>query len=187
MMRQIVNTTQRLTGAAACCFATAGVFLEACRHNRNGGRRMGRKAKSRLGAVLSIELVMAMPILLVVLLALVEFGTLLMASQGVNAAAHVGAREAALAGSKDALVLSAVQNATATYPWQSFSTTQVYINGTLISLNDGTDQLANAASGDLISVTVSVPMVKAAPDLLKFVGITLGANQLTNTYVTRKE
>lgn len=190
MMRQIVNTTQRLTGAVACCFATAGVFLEACRHNRNTGRRvgrMGRKAKSRLGAVLSIELVMVMPILLVVLLALVEFGTLLMASQGVNAAAHVGAREASLAGSRDALVLSAVQNATATYPWKTFSTTQVYINGTLISLNDGTDQLANAASGDLISVTVSVPMVNAAPDLLKFVGITLGTNQLTNTYVTRKE
>lgn len=186
MMRQIVNMIDNSAEGCRAALQLAGKILAGGRHNRTGMRK-GRKAKSRLGAVLSIELVMAMPILLVVLLALVEFGTLLMASQGVNAAAAVGTREASLAGSRDALVQQALANAIDTYPWKTSATTTVFINGQQISLTDGTDNLAAARSGDLISVTVSVPMTAAAPNLLSFVGISLGSNQLTNTYVTRKE
>ncbi len=185
-MRQILNMTKPNGAARSLAEQNLSTFFPAARHNRNN-RNIRQRAKSRLGAVLSIELVMALPILLAVLLALVEFGTLLMASQAVNAAAHVGAREAALAGSRDGLVVSAIQNATSSYQWQADAQTTVYINGTLVSLSDGNDNLANATSGDLISVTVSVPMNRAAPDLLKFVGIGLGSNELTNTYVTRKE
>lgn len=185
-MRQILNMTKPSAEPRSLTEQNLSTFFPMPRHNRNN-RHNRRHAKMRLGAVLSIELVMALPILLAVLLALVEFGTLLMASQAVNAAAHVGAREAALAGSRDGLVLSAIQNATSSYQWQADAQTTVYINGTLVSLSDASDSLANARSGDLISVTVSVPMNRAAPDLLNFVGIGLGTNELTNTYVTRKE
>lgn len=151
-----------------------------------------RRSQRRIGAVLSIELVMALPILFSILLATIEFGILLMASQGVNAAAHVGTREAALAGSTDAQVNTAVQNSLNSWSWKAQATTQLYINGSPRSLTDGFDDLAAARSGDLLSVTVTVRMIDAAPNLLTFVGITLAPTVsdpkiLTNTYVTRKE
>ena len=47
--------------------------------------------------------------------------------------------------------------------------------------------LLNAPSGSIVSVTVNVESDQAAPDLLKYFGISLMNKELTTTYVTRKE
>ncbi len=143
-----------------------------------------RRQRSRLGAALSIELIMVLPILLVLLLAIVEFGILLMNSQGVAAATNHGAREAALASSTRASVEGAIDAALARYTWRNNREVLLFVNGAA----DPTGALLAAApSGTRVSVTVNVPMDKAAPDLLTFFGISIAGKELSTTYVTFKE
>lgn len=152
--------------------------------------RRTRKGRNRTGAALSLELIMVMPILLLVLLATVEFGILLMSSQGVGAAAAVGSRNAALPSSSRASVVSAVDTALSGYIWKNFRQVEVFVDSGSGFQKDtpvpGT-LLANAPSGSVVSVTVNVEMDEAAPDLLKYFGISLNGKYLTTTYVTRKE
>ena len=54
-------------------------------------------------------------------------------------------------------------------------------------VKDNGPVLQNAPSGAVVSVTVNVPMNDAAPDLLKYFGISTAGKDLTTTYVTRKE
>jgi hypothetical protein len=138
----------------------------------------------RRGNVLSIELVMVVPMLLVIVLAFVEFGILLMASQGVGAAANSGAREAALPSASAASVQGAVQSALAGWVWQGRHNVLIFVNNQKDV--DGS-LLAGATTGDWISVTVSVPMNDAAPDLLRYFGISIANKELRTTYATRKE
>jgi hypothetical protein len=144
-----------------------------------------KQARRRKGAVLSIELVMVLPILLVVLLASVEFGILLMATQGVGAAANVGARAAALPSSSRARVEAAVNAALDGWVWQDEHEVVIFVNNNRVTPTD--DYLASAVTGDVVSVTVNVPMDQAAPDLLRYFGISIAGKELTTTYVTRKE
>jgi Flp pilus assembly protein TadG len=146
--------------------------------------------RSRKGAVLSLELIMVMPILLMVLLATVEFGILLMSSQGVGAAAAVGSRNAALPSSSRASVVSAVDSALVGYVWKNTRQIEVFVDSGAGFVKDtavpGT-LLQNAPSGSVVSVTVNVEMDNAAPDLLKYFGLSLNNKYLRTTYVTRKE
>jgi hypothetical protein len=149
-----------------------------------------RRRHRRLGAVLSVELVLVLPILLIVLLAFVEFGLLLMASQGVGASANLGAREAALASSTEVSVVSAVDDALAGWVWKGKHELVIFVDtgsGPVKVVFGGPDEIAAAPSGSEISVTVNVPMTQAAPDLLRYFGISLDGKELTTTYVTRKE
>jgi Flp pilus assembly protein TadG len=146
--------------------------------------------RRRRGAVLSLELIMVMPVLLMVLLATVEFGILLMSSQGVGAAAAVGSRNAALPSSTRATVVAAVDSALVGYVWKNTREVEVFVDSGSGFVKDtpmpGT-LLANAPSGSIVSVTVNVEMDNAAPDLLKYFGLSLNNKYLTTTYVTRKE
>lgn len=148
------------------------------------GASLRRLRRQRLGAALSIELIMVLPILLIMLLAIVEFGILLMNSQGVAAAANLGTREAALASSTRVSVEAAVDAALARYDWGMQREVLLFVNGA----PDPTGTLlADAPSGTRVSVTVNVPMDKAAPDLLKTFGVTIAGKELSTTYVTLKE
>jgi Flp pilus assembly protein TadG len=153
-------------------------------------KQITKNRRSRTGAVLALELIMVMPILLMVLLATVEFGILLMSSQGVGAAAAHGSRNAALPSSSRASVVSAVNSALSGYIWQSKAEVVVFVDSGGGFVKDtpvpGT-LLANAPSGSIVSVTVNVKMNDAAPDLLKYFGISVATKSLTTTYVTRKE
>jgi Flp pilus assembly protein TadG len=142
--------------------------------------------KFRKGAVLSVELVMVLPILLFVLLAFIEFGLMLMSQQGLAAASSLGARQAALTGATEASVVTTIDNALSGWSWKPNREIVVLVNGSIIAL-DGSDQIANAPTGAVISVSVNVPTDKAAPNLLKWIGIDTDGKDLTTTYVTRKE
>jgi Flp pilus assembly protein TadG len=144
-----------------------------------------RRVHRRRGVALSVELVMALPILLAVLFAIVEFGLLLQSNQGVIVAASFGSREAALPGADYASVVNAVDQATQGYKWQLQTEVAIYVNG--VKDTGSNDLLQNAVTGDVVLVTVSLPMEHGAPDALKFVGYTLVGRELTSTFVTRRE
>lgn len=149
-----------------------------------------RRSSRRRGVALSVELVMVLPILFAVLLATVEFGILLMASQGLAAAANIGAREAALPSADYASVTTAVQTALDGYVWKTDPQLEVsiFVNG---NIDRGPlfppEELAAAITGDVVSVVVSIPMDRVAPDALKFVGISIAGRELRSTFVTRRE
>ncbi len=142
--------------------------------------------RNRKGAVLSVELVMVLPILLFVLLAFIEFGLMLMSQQGLAAASSLGARHAALTWSTEATTQAVVDNALSGWSWKPNRELVVLVNGSKIVLG-GSDEIYNAPTGTIISVSVNVPTDKAAPNLLKWIGIDTAGKDLTTTYVTRKE
>jgi hypothetical protein len=142
---------------------------------------------SRKGAVLSVELVMVLPILLFVLLAFIEFGLMLMSQQGLAAASSLGARQAALTGATETSVTATVDNALTGWSWKANRELVVLVDGVKIDPFVGPDQIANAPTGSVISVSVNVKTDKAAPNLLKWIGIDTAGKDLTTTYVTRKE
>jgi Flp pilus assembly protein TadG len=152
---------------------------------RAGGKPASRN-NSRKGAVLSVELVMVLPILLFVLLAFIEFGLMLMSQQGLAAASSLGARQAALTGATEASVTTTVDNALTGWSWKPYRELVVLVNDSKITLG-GTDEILNAPTGSVISVSVNVKTDKAAPNLLKWIGIDTAGKDLTTTYVTRKE
>ncbi len=155
-------------------------------HTLHNPSPLRERTARRKGAVLSIELVMVLPILLVIVLAFVEFGILLMATQGVGAAANVGARAAALPSSTRASVVSAVDGALTGWIWKGQHEVVIFVNNTAVTALTP-DHLANAATGSVVSVTVNVEMDAAAPDLLRYFGISIAGKEITTTYVTRKE
>jgi hypothetical protein len=133
--------------------------------------------KTRRRGALTIELVMVLPVVLLVLLAIVEISLLLVAGQAVSAAAGVGAREATMPGATRATVEQAVAHSL--QPWKfGPRIDEVRIDPPFVSL---------VAPGKPVTVTVSVDAAAAAPDLLKYIGISLSGHKLSTTYVARKE
>jgi Flp pilus assembly protein TadG len=134
--------------------------------------------------VLTLELLLTLPILLLVMLAIIEFGILLVSSQAVSAAAAIGAREATLPSATPESVTTAVEKALA--GWRFVSTLEpvkIEVNGE----PETTLPLEDAITGDSVAVTVCVDSVAAAPNLLKYVGITLEGKKTCSTIVMRKE
>jgi len=127
--------------------------------------------------MLTLELVLALPILLLVVLAAIEFSILLMGNQAISAAAAIGAREASMPGATPQRVQVAVRRALK--PWR--------FAGKIDPVVLDPPQPAQVPSGQPVSVTVRVRSLEVAPDLLKFVGVSLAGQQLSSTYVARKE
>jgi Flp pilus assembly protein TadG len=127
-------------------------------------------------ATVAVELLLALPVLLAVLLGVVEFSLLLVARQELVTASREGARVAAQGGAQTD-VIQAVQQFLGAGNLSSATITAV--------LTDGMGQ--PLASGQPVSVTVSLPATKAAPDLLKFIGFSIGGETLTAQTIMRKE
>lgn len=136
-----------------------------------------RAVAFRRRGVLSLEMILVLPILLIVVLATVEFGMLLASGQAVNAAASVGAREATLPGATPAKVQDAVRRAVASWRFAN------RLDAVQISPAHPQD----ARTGDPVKVTVSVDSLAAAPNLLRFVGVSLKGQKLSASFVLRKE
>jgi Flp pilus assembly protein TadG len=127
-------------------------------------------------ATVAVELLLALPVLLAVLLGVVEFSLLLVARQELVTASREGARVAAQGGAQTD-VIQAVQQFLGAGNLSSATITAV--------LTDAMGQ--PLASGQPVSVTVSLPATKAAPDLLKFIGFSIGGETLTAQTIMRKE
>jgi Flp pilus assembly protein TadG len=150
----------------------------------NNRRQLRPHRPSARGGVLTLELMLALPILLLVALATIEFGILLVSAQAVNAAAAVGAREATLPSATPESVTVAVEKALKGWKFfPSLDPVKIEVNGE----SDATMPLADAATGDSVAVTVCVDATAAAPNLLKYIGITLDGQKTCSTIVMRKE
>jgi len=121
-------------------------------------------------------MMLVLPILLIVVLGAVQLSLLLLAHQALGAAANVGARTASLPGATTASVETAVSQALG--PWRFAP----QIDPVAVSPDP-----SFAPTGTPITVTVRVDSIHAAPNLLKFIGLSIDGQKLTATYVARKE
>ena len=121
--------------------------------------------------VLSMELVLTLPILFVLMLALFEFTTLFYSRSLVVEASRAAARKASLPGATDEAIEAEVRRV---------------LSPTLqTGLQIGVD-LGNR-SGDLVVVSIEVPMSSASPDLLWPIGVGLnGRNLYSETRMVRE-
>ena len=121
--------------------------------------------------VLSMELVLTLPILLVLLLGLFEF-TMLFYSRGlVVEASRAAARKASLPGATDEAIEAEVR--------------RVLSPSLQAGVQIGVD--LGDRSGDLVAVSIEVPMSSASPDLLWPIGVGLnGRNLYSETRMVRE-
>lgn len=146
------------------------------------------RRRERKGVALSIELIVVLPVLLLVLVAMVEYGILLISTQGISAAASVGARLAALPSTSKVDVEDAVDAALGGYIWNGRHETLVFVDGDKdLSVAPGTGPLATAGSGAEVQVTVRIDADEVAPDILRYIGVSLVGSQVSATFITRKE
>lgn len=120
----------------------------------------------------AVEMALTLPVFITAILGIVEIGRGIMVSQILETAARNGARQAIVKGTTNAQVTSAVNTFLQT-------TANIPSADVTVSLADnGTNgaSLANAATGDTISVTVTVPYSDVTwlpPNFLK--GVNLSA------------
>ncbi|MGC3969137.1 MAG: TadE/TadG family type IV pilus assembly protein [Pirellulales bacterium] len=137
-------------------------------------RRIARRSveRRRLGAVLSMELILVLPIMIGLVCALIEFGMLWSSGQRVKEAASAGCRTASFRGADEQAVRTAVER---TLGRRNLITTY--------SLNV---EKVRPESNE-VAVTVSVPMNAAAPDLLAFLGFGLKEKTVVARTIMRTE
>jgi Flp pilus assembly protein TadG len=136
----------------------------------NNQNRRTRRGKRRLGAVLSMELILVLPIVLGLVFSIIEFGMLWSSSQRVKDAATAGCRTASFRGADESAIRRAVENS---------------LGKPALIANYSIDIQQNVSNE--VSVAVAVPMRSAAPDLLRFVGFALDGRLLSSQTVMRKE
>lgn len=127
-------------------------------------------------AAAAVEFAIVAPLLFVIILGTIEFGRMMMVLELLNNAARNGARLGVVSGNDTAAVQQAVTD-TLTSTSVSGATSTVQVNGTSADVN-------TAATGDTITVTVSVPAssVSWLPSALF-----LGGKTLTSTASMRHE
>ena len=162
----------RMCKASDCC-RSLGIRA----HGGFGGRRLRRRCRSRrVGAVLSIELLLVFPVLAAMCFGVAELSLLLMGMQRVQSASSAACRVATLPASDPAVLEQAVREAAA----------RALAKASLVRTYEIRFQLGQYA-GDPVTVEVRVPMKAAAPDLLELVGFSLEGRQLVAQTVMRKQ
>jgi len=134
--------------------------------------------------MLTLELMLALPVLLIAVFALVEFSFLLLSNQAVASSASVGVRQAALPSTDLTDVENAVDAALTGWAFQDDVKVLVYVNGVRDTANT---LLVASTTGDEVSVEVQLLYGKAAPDLLKFVGLSMSEHRLITQYTMFRE
>jgi Flp pilus assembly protein TadG len=137
---------------------------------RKTRRGQARRARLRLGAVLSMELILVLPIVLGLVFSIIEFGMLWSSSQRVKDASTAGCRTASFRGADESAIRRAVE--------QTLGRPALIANYSIDVRQDVSNE---------VSVIVAVPMRSAAPDLLRFVGFALDGRRLSSQTVMRKE
>jgi Flp pilus assembly protein TadG len=139
-------------------------------------RRSGRARRARLGAILSLELILVLPILTAILLAIMELSMLMMGYQRVQSASSAACRVGTLPLPACTALDQAMQEAAA----------QALDKLPMVAAYQMNYEVGQYA-GDQVWVQVSVPMTAAAPDLLRVVGLSLQGRQLVAQTVMRKQ
>lgn len=119
-------------------------------------------AKSTRRGFITMELALTLPILGLLLLAIFQFSLLFYARSQVVEASRIGARAASLPGTTPEEIENVVRS--------------VLSPGLQRGLQVGT--LLTETPGEVVAVSVSVPMLTAAPDLLWVIGISLADQNL---------
>lgn len=121
--------------------------------------------------VLSMELVLTLPILFVLLMALFQFTMLFYSRSLVVEASRIGARHASMPGATEASVTAEIQRVLSP---QLQAGMQVAVD-------------LGIYSGDVVCVSVQMPMSSASPDLLWPIGVSLnGRNLYAETRMVRE-
>lgn len=125
---------------------------------------------------MAAELILVLPLILAFLFGMIEFSMLLLSRQQLLTASREGARVAALGGSVNDVVQA----------------TQTFLGtGSLAQANIDviiTDANGNPIpTGGPVAVTLSLPANQATPDLLSFIGLSLGQEPIVAQTVLRKE
>ena len=129
------------------------------------------KQRRKRRGVLSMELVLTLPILFMLLLALFQFMMLFYSRSLIVEASRVGARKASLSGATEADVEAEVRRVLVPRLQQ----------GMQIQVDFG------EWSGDVVAVSVAVPMTSASPDMLWPIGFGLaGQNLFSETRMVRE-
>lgn len=137
---------------------------------RTASLRHRQRRPERRG-VLSMELVLTLPILFMLLLALFQFMILFYSRSLMVEASRAGARKASLQNVTEADVEAEIRRVLAPRLQQ----------GMLVQVDFGEQ------SGDVVAVSVSVPMSTATPDLLWPIGLGLnGQNLFSETRMVRE-
>lgn len=148
-------------------------------------RRRPGSRRRRIGGVLTAELIITMPIVVGLIFAVVEVGMILVAQQQIENAARIGCRVG---------TLPAEQPAAPIPPGELSEHEQAVRNAVIATLAN--DRLIGAVevdfvpgqdTGDLVKVEITLPMEKAAPDMLAFLGFSLEGHSLTAKCVMRRE
>ncbi|MEZ6059490.1 MAG: pilus assembly protein [Planctomycetaceae bacterium] len=125
--------------------------------------RIGQSDRSRLGAILSMELVLVLPIFMVLLFAVVEFSLLASARNRMSDAARCGVRELCINDESPDLIRQELTKRL----------------GPKLSQGIVIDVRAAARAGEVANVRVTVPMKNATPDLLWLTGFSVQNRFLT--------
>lgn len=132
--------------------------------------KLRNRARSRHG-VLSMELVLTLPILFTLMLGLFEFTMLFYSRSLVVEASRAAARQASLPGATDEAIEAEVR--------------RVLSPALQAGVQIGVD--LGDRSGDLVVVSIEVPMSSASPDLLWPIGAGLnGRNLYSETRMVRE-
>jgi Flp pilus assembly protein TadG len=143
---------------------------------------LSRQRRNRRGMVLMVELLFVLPLLLIVLLGIVQFYMLVTAREEMLLASFLGARVAA-ARAGDAH--SDSDRAAAAE--EAIKTAQVALHGNLSKAEievtwsqdaAKTDPTATAGEADWVHVEVKVKARQVVPDILGWVGFTLGSRDI---------
>jgi Flp pilus assembly protein TadG len=134
-------------------------------------KRTAPKNHSAREAFLSLELALTLPVFIGLLFALFEFSLLFAARSSIVHAGRVGARQGATPGVAHTEVETAVR-----------SVLQPRLrNAAEVAVEPGRH------TGDVVTVSITVPMSKAAPNLLWPIGFDLRGRELSTTTRMVKE
>jgi len=135
---------------------------------RNFPWRKFHTRRDRRGAT-AVEFAIIVPVFLLLLAGIIEFGQAFRAQHALLNAARRGGRAASLAGSTNATVMTTVRNDLVS----SLGVQSTDVTVTIKLNNSSTASLANAITGDVVEITVTLPYTKA--------GVNFYSNRFSST------
>jgi Flp pilus assembly protein TadG len=139
----------------------------------HAGRHRRRRGNRPLGAA-TVEFALVAPLVFLVVFGIIAVGRGLMVTHALSSAASQACRRAVVGSLSTSAVTTNVSNNLAAWGIRDQTTT--------VQVNGATNDPAAAASGDQITVTVSLPM----SSVLIVPGFS-SSGQVTRTYTLRKE
>ena len=145
------------------------------------GRAVGWIVGHCHGRSICVALLLA-PLLTLTCLGVLQFCAMLATGQSLREAARRGAAEAVLPKATHETVSTAVRNALGDRPWGGqIDLVLIEVDGRTVLPGEAVD----GSQGEVVTVSLSVAAADAAPDVLGFVGLSLGHRRLRAHSVSR--